>query len=78
MRIKQVKQGSHVNGLHLPSREKGWLLAFVFFGFMETMKPQEFFPSCSEHVSFAILLFGLFSVLAGPLLIHPFMGGGDY
>lgn len=42
------------------------------------MKPQEFFPSCSEHVSLAILPLELFLFLAAPLLIHPFMGEGTY
>lgn len=46
MRIKQVKHGSRVNGLHFPSWEKGWIAyVFVFSGFRKTMKPQEFFQA---------------------------------
>lgn len=76
MRIKQVKQGSRVNGLHLPSWEKGRLPAFVFFSAAETMKPQEFFFQAVRNMSPLLsFLLGCSYSWPGPLLIHPFMGG---
>lgn len=65
MRIKQVKQGSRVNGLHLPSRE-GLTACFCILRLYGDNEATGVFPSCSEHVSFAILLFRLFLFLAGP------------
>ena len=75
MRIKLVKQESHVHGLHFPSREKGWIAyVFVFFGFRETMKPQEFFQAVRNSVPslpYPSLLPFLLLLSPSPILIPP-------
>lgn len=73
--LNKLNSGA-VSTVYISHHGKGWLLAFVFFGFMETMKPQEFFQAVRNTSHLLSFLFGCSYSSPGPLLILPFNGGG--
>lgn len=72
--LNKLNRGA-VSTVYISHHGKGWLLAFVVFGFMETMKPQEFFQAVRNTSHLLSFFFGCSYSLLGPLLILPFNGG---